>query len=214
MSGVRVVERTTPVRHSFYARAELQAWLGAVFVALCWAQSLWAGVQRTPMGGLSPAAGVALGLVLVLLAAAAEAAISCGVWRALDRTPGWGALTLRVFGASVPEAFAAGVLAGSPSFPDPWGVWLCGARAGEGFLPGSGVGFAFAGFGLLTLLRLALSAHAQARLARAPRTHGMLVVIALYLVTRLVLLWSFDLTQGHSFEPWGMLAWPATTSLA
>ncbi|MCE9628064.1 MAG: hypothetical protein K8R56_09120 [Candidatus Eisenbacteria bacterium] len=210
MSHVRAISVPPPRVHS----SEAQAWLGAAFVALLWWQALWAGAQRMVTLGLPPLASTLLGLTLVLLAAAAESAIACGAWRALGRTPGWGALTLRVFGASVPEAFAAGVLAGAPLLSEPWPVWLCGVRAAEGWLPGSGTAFAFAGFGLLTVLRLALSAHAQARLARAPLGHGMLVVLALYLLTRLIMLWSFDLMQGHSFEPWGVVAWPATSSLA
>lgn len=210
MAHVRAVSVPPPRVHT----SEAAAWLGAAFVLLLWWQALWAGAQRMDTLGLSPFVSTLLGLSLVLLAAAAESAIACGAWRVLGRTPGWGALMLRVIGASAPEAFAAGVLAGAPLLAAPWPVWLCGVRAADGWLPGSGSAFAFAGFGLLTLLRLALSAHGQARLARAPLAHGMLVVAALYVATRLLMLWSFDLMQGHSFEPWGVLAWPATSSLA
>jgi hypothetical protein len=209
MAHVRAVSVPPPRIRTF----ELHAWLGAAFVLLLWWQSLWAGAERMASLGLPPAVSASLGLALVLLAAAVEAAVACGAWRGLGHAPGWGALTLRVLGASVPEAFAAGVIAGAPRLAEPWPVWLCGARAADGWLPGSGGAFAFAGLGLLTLLRLALSAHAQARLARAPLAHGMLVVLALYLLTRLVMVWSFDLTQGHSFEPLGVVAWPATSSL-
>lgn len=207
MAHVRAVRVPPPRVQSSPA----PVWLGALFVAVLWWQSLWAGAAHMPALGLPMFAATALGMAFVLLAAAAEAAIACGLWRVLGHEPDWGGVTLRVFGASVPEAFAAGVLAGTPQLPEPWPVWLCGVRAGVGWLPGSGVAFAFAAFGLLTVLRLVLSAHAQARLARTRFAHGMLVVLALYLVSRLIMLWSFDLMHGRSLEPWGMLAWPETS---
>jgi hypothetical protein len=51
--------------------------------------------------------------------------------------------------------------------------------------------------------RLLLSARVQAGAARASFARALLVVLALYLATRLVMWWSFDLLQGRSFQRWG-----------
>lgn len=180
-------------------QGEVHAWITALCVSILWLQVLWAGAPRFASGTLTPEWATVLGLATQWACVLIEAAGARMVWFAVGASPSFAALAARIFAASAAEAFAVGMLVGAPEWPAPLAVALCGARADPGFLALGGAGSAFAAFGVLTVLRLVVSAHAQARLARASFGRGMLVVAALYLVTRLVLWWGFDLLQGRSF---------------
>ena len=179
--------------------AEAHVWVTALCVSILWLQVLWVGAPRLASGTLTPAWATVLGLATQWVCVLLEAAGARILWLAAGASPSWGALTARIFVASAAEAFAAGVLVGAPELPAPVAIALCGVRADPGFLALGGADSAFAAFGGLTVLRLVVSAHAQARLARASFGRGMLVVVGLYLATRLALWWAFDLLQGRSF---------------
>ncbi len=194
---------------------ERHAWVTAGIAALLWAQAIHAGAPQLSAGFLTPGIATALGCATQLVCVSIEAMCARLMWLVFGHAPSYPALTARILTASACEAFAAGVLVGAPALPVPLALVLCGPRVAPGYYAHSGAESAFAAFGALTVLRLVVSAAEQARLARGSFARGMLVVVALYLVTRLVLLWGFDLLQGHSFESAvGILSWPVTPSLA
>lgn len=208
---------STPATHLPPPRtrhAEAHAWITAGFALALWAQVLWAGAPEVSSGRLTPSLALTLGLATQCVAVLIEAASARMLWFALGLSPGYGALFARILAASAAEAFAVGVLAGSPALPPAAAAFLCGPRAIAGFDAASGVESAFAALGALAVLRMLVSAHGQASLARSSFARGMLVVGALYLSTRLALAWGFDLLQGRSFQgPVGILSWPVMPSL-
>ena len=103
--------------------------------------------------------------------------------------------------ASACEAFAVAIVTGHVPMARPLALLLCGMRAAPGAWVTSGFGRAFAAMGLLTLMRIMLSAQAQARLAGVPLMRGIGVVGSLHLAARLVMWWGSDLLQGRSFQP-------------
>ena len=188
--------------------------LTALFALLFWFDVLWTAARHTAHPGLSPFADAAVGCATQCVFSALEAAAAQLLWGAAGYRVRWHALATRVLAVSAAEAFAVSVASGGTLLPRAVAIVLAGARAVPEALPGSAAPAAFAAFGALTVLRLLLSAHAQARLARAPFTRGLAVVLALYLATRLAMWWTSDLVQGRSFEPWGVLAWPTAVTSA
>ena len=179
---------------------EGHARLTALLVGLVWAEVLWAAAQHA-RGDVSPGIMALGGLGAQLMFCAFEALVAAMVWRAQDRPVTWSALFTRVLAASACEAFAVAIVTGHISMARPLALLLCGMRASTGTWITSGFGRAFAAMGLLTLVRIMLSAHAQARLARVPLVRGLWVVGSLHLAARLVMWWGSDLLQGRSFQP-------------
>lgn len=175
----------------------------ALLVAVFWFDVLWECARLAPRSNLPPLAVALVGLASQLLFCALEAGAARAAWQALGHAPNWHALVTRVLAASSAEAFAVSVAAGGTVLPSWLAQLLAGARALPLAQPDSGAVHAFAGFGVLTVVRIALSAHAQARLVGARFARGLLVVAGLYLATRLAMWWSSDLAQGRSFQPWG-----------
>jgi hypothetical protein len=165
--------------------------------------TMWLDVLHDAAGSGHPFAPwlVALcGLAAQLAFTAAETAAAAMAWRLLGRSVGWLALGSRVLVASAAETLAVSIAAGRARLPHVWAVALVGERA-LGASPAHGVAAAFAATGLLTLVRIVLSAGLQARAARASFATAIGVVLALWLVSRLAVWWTFDLLQGRSFQP-------------
>ncbi|MBI1795603.1 MAG: hypothetical protein HY076_08930 [Candidatus Eisenbacteria bacterium] len=81
------------------------------------------------------------------------------------------------------------------------GPALLGSGADASGHAATGVMAAFGNVGAFALLRVAMTAWAAARGTGRPLRHTMLVVGAAWIITRLVMLWSFDLFKGMSPVP-------------
>ena len=175
----------------------------ALLVTLFWFDVLWEGARLHPTSGLGPLAVALVGLASQLVFSCLEALAARAAWQMLGHEPTWGALATRIVAASSAEAFAVSIATGGTGLPSWLAQLLAGALAAPLATTDTGLAFAFSGFGVLALVRLALSAHAQARLVRVPFARGALVVSVLWLATRLIMWWSSELAQGRSFQPWG-----------
>jgi hypothetical protein len=182
--------------------------LTALLVSALWFDVLWSATRHGHAAGLPPAAAAAIGLASQWLVCALESVAARAAWRTLGRRAAWHELWPRILAASAAEAFAVSIATGNPSLPSWLAQLLAGARAAPLAAGDTGLAFAFAGFGVLALLRMLVSAHAQARLVGARLSHALALVLAFYLATRLAMWWSSDLMQGRSFEPWGIFPCP------
>jgi len=201
MTLSRAVDVAPPVARS----PEIRVWIVAALVASLWLEVLLESAHGSTAGSLAPGAAAWAGLAAQTAFTAAEAFVAAGAWRLVGREPRWRALAPRLLAVSSVEAFAVAVTARQLALPSALAIVLAGPRAAATVLAGSGAAFAFSAFGALALLRLALSAHVQARVADAPLRYGLGIVAVLYLATRLGLWWTFDLMQGRSFESAGGL---------
>lgn len=180
-------ERERPVR------------LTALVVTLGWVHVLHRAALHAPTS--TPATvWVAAGLGAQLAFSVFEAGVATAVWRATGARVGVTTLLPRVLAASAAEVFAIAILIGDVPLPPRLAALLCGARAWPGAWAESGLARAWAATGLLALVRIALSAHAQARVADAPFPRGLAVVGSLHLFARLALWWGSELILGHSFQ--------------
>ncbi len=181
------------------AGVDLRYW--AVALLLC---TVWFEVLRrmpAPSNELPAWLVPVTGLASQLLYTACEALVAVGLWRALGSSVRWSALVPRLIVASSPDLLAMSIAVGESRPPHAIALWLAGIRAdGPGAIT-SGVAFAFAGAGLLTSLRLLLSARLQAGAARASFPRALLIVGGMWLASRLLMWWSYDLLQGRSFRP-------------
>lgn len=76
---------------------------------------------------------------------------------------------------------------------------LAGPMALDGVHPaGSGIDAAFGNFGVLTILRIGMTAWAQARGTGRPLRGPLAITVGAWLLTRLTAWWSFDLVRGLS----------------
>ena len=191
---------------------EVRARIIAVLVATLWFDILHDAARHATGTSLPPWLAALAGLATQLAFTAIEAALAVAAWRAAGVRIEWRALAPRLLAVSSAEAVAVAIAAGRSTLTPALTVGLAGVRASSGFTPRSGPEFAFAAFGALALVRLLLSAHAQARVARASYPRALLVVAAFYLATRLVMWWSFELMQGRSFQSLGEIAWPDRAS--
>jgi len=185
---------------------------GAVPLLYAWIAWSWWGELRAQLAAL-PESAAAHGVGAMAAAAVAaripsvlsEAALYTLWWKVRGlRLPYWRfvccvatfstidllGFTIRRAAADAPEALrlAAAVLAGPASMD---------ASAA----PASGVAAAFGNLGLLTLLRMAVTAWAQARGIGRPLAGPLLVTAVAWLFTRLVAWWSVDLLRGLSPIP-------------
>jgi hypothetical protein len=174
----------------------------ALLATAVWGAVLYGVTLHTGELTIAPWLAVTAGLVTQLAFTAGEAAACAAAWSMSGAAVRWYALVPRLLAVSSIECLAMAITAAGERVPGPLAVWLAGARA-AGARPVSGLGFAFGACGLLTLIRLLLSARAQAGVARASFARALGVVLVLYLATRLAMWWSFDLMQGRSFERWG-----------
>ena len=190
-------------------RADLRAWAFAAGAAAVWFEVLWRTAQELPVSSLSPAVTAAAGLATQLAFTALEASLGVAAWSIAGRRVRWEELAPALLVVSLSEAFAVGLVAGSPALPAAWRVVLAGARAATEPVAGGALAQAFAGLGLLTLARLALATHAHAAALRRgagpapahPERKAALLVLAFYAASRLAIWWGVDLVRGRSFEP-------------
>jgi len=203
MTIPRVHAAPSPAHLPACRAAELRMWIVAALAAAFWFDVLADAARRGVMSagdpGFPPGAAGAAGLTAQLAFTCCEALVAGGAWRLLGHAARWRSLAPRLLAVSAAEAFAVALASGQVALPAPLAVVLAGTRAAGGGPAASGAAFAFSTFGLLTLVRLALSADAQARVAQAPPARSLLLVAAFYLATRVALAWGFDLVQGQSF---------------
>ena len=176
--------------------SEPAMWALALAIGAVWFFVLAAS---SPAGRATPAwlAPVA-GLATQCLFAACEAVTAGALWRAIGKRAAWRSLLPRLLVASAPEALAVSLVANRALWPHSLVIGLAGPR---GLSPAtSGLAFAFASAGALTLARLVLSALLQSRAARANVFTALAIVAGMWLVTRLVMWWTFDLLEGRSFR--------------
>lgn len=177
--------------------------LTALLVAVLWFDVLWESSRHLRVRALPPLAATVAGLTMQSLFTALEAHAARAAWRATGRALRWRELAPRLFAVSSAEAFALSIATGGTVLPSWLAQLLAGARAAPGAVPDTGLAFAFAAFGVLTVRRVVLSAHTQARLAGARWSHAFGLVTLLYLATRIAMWWSSDLMQGCGFQLWG-----------
>jgi hypothetical protein len=178
-------------------------WLFAALTLIFWFEVLRRSAEVAGRESPAPAVIALVGLVSQLGFTALEAVLGVAIWASLGTAARWSTLMPLLLTASAAEAAAVAVITGQPALAAPWPVLLAGARAAGG--AGSPGAFlqAFAGFGLLTLVRLSLAAHAHATAARTDWRRAALVVLGFYLASRCAMWWTLDLMRGHSFEATG-----------
>lgn len=174
--------------------------LFVVAVALMWHDTLVAQLTHSPdlaPQRVAPRFAAACGVCTQLAFSALEAFLYACAWRATGRTLPWLRTAAALFVISSFEAFALSLL----QRPDASSLaWLVGARAiWPGGIAVSGWDRAFGALGVLALMRLALTAHVQARGSGAGRGHASAMVLAGWLGSRLALWWTADLLRGRSF---------------
>jgi hypothetical protein len=180
------------------ARAsDARAWGTALLVVPLWIAALVRAARAWPAPPLSGAAMVAAALAAQALATLGEALALRTAWGALGRRAAVRALAPRLFAASAAEAFAVAVAAGTGALPVGLAVVLAGARAASD-APTGAWGRAWAALGVLTLVRLALSAAAQAEVARVRWRDALVVALVAWLATRLAMWWTLVLLQGRT----------------
>ena len=189
----------------------LRAWGFAWLAAAIWFEVLWRAAELAPPARLSTAMAAAVGLATQVAFVAVEASLGTAAWAVLGRRVRWRSLAPALLTASVAEAVAVWVVSGASRLPEPVRVLLVGARGALEPTSESSLSRAFAGFGLLAILRLLLTtcAHADALKAcagpqlshRRRWQDAVLLVLAFYGASRLALWWGLDLLRGRSFEP-------------
>jgi len=171
----------------------------ALLVATMWLEVLEASARAGHTA--APWLVAAVGLAAQLAFTAGEAAAGAAAWGLIGHRVRWSVLAPRLLVASAVETLAVSVAAGRAHVPRGWALALAGPRAVEPATPPHGLAAAFAAVGLLTLVRMLLSAWLQARAARAQFGCAIALVFALWLGSRLAVWWTFDLLQGRSFQP-------------
>src|SRR5262245_10293456 len=179
--------------------AGLRVWATALIGGVMWFEVVRdsAASAHAPRAWLVPV----LGLATQLLFTAAEAAVATVGWRALGTRVRWRSLAPRILVASSAETLAVSIAVGRAALPHAVALALAGPRAGGVIAPMNGAAAAFAAVGALALVRMLLSARLQADAAGAPIARAFWLVSAMWAVSRLALLWTFDLLNGRSFQP-------------
>jgi hypothetical protein len=180
-------------------RGELRVWVTALIVSTMWFQVLAESTRGRVAGAawLAPLAGLAAQLGFTAL----EAAIAMALWRALGARVSWSTLVPRLQISSAAETLAIDITSGHATLPRPIAVVLAGPRAADAAGASHGLAAAFAAAGVLALVRLILSASLQSRAAGAPFARAFGLVLFMWLASRLIVWWGFDLLQGRSFQP-------------
>jgi hypothetical protein len=188
-----------------------RAWAFAACAASIWFEALWRATHDAPASPLTPTVAAAVGLATQLVYTSLEASLATAAWSSLGRDVRWSALAPALLTASVTEAIAVSVIAERPYLPQAWRVALAGARALPEHVAMSPLAQAFAGFGVLALVRLALATWAHVEALRACGRHSTsasprwrdaaLMVLTFYTASRLAIWWGLDLFRGRSFEP-------------
>ena len=147
----------------------------------------------------------ALGVAARMLATLSEAGIYTLWWRSRGlRLPYW-RFQCWVAALSATDLVGYSLRRAAEDAPDA-GRWMIAALAGPGALgsSSSGVPGGMAGFGslgILTLIRVVMTAWAQARGIGRPLAGPLFLTASAWLVTRLIGWWSVDLMKGLSPVP-------------
>ena len=181
-------------------RREPSPWVFAILTAAFWFEVLWLGAVGADAPAMPPVFAATAGFASQIAFTAFEASLGVATWSVLGVRVRWTELTPRLLTASAAEAAAVAIAAGHPALAVPWGVLLAGSRADPNPMPQGALAQAFAAFGLLTIVRLALATHTHARTARVDARRAALVVLGFYLASRCAMWWTLDLMRGHSFE--------------
>ena len=175
-----------------------------VWLALVWLY--WFEISRetlaASLGDQATARAVtfaALGGVIGRIASEAiEAGFYVTFWRSLGRGLEFPRLFIAIASFSLLDAAAVGLTQWAGDSPPSWIVPFVGFRVLPEVLAGaSGLRVAFGGFGLLTLARIAGTAHAQ-RATGAGWGSTLGLTTALWLAGRVVTWWTVDLLRGMS----------------
>ena len=194
-----MLARTLPARSH---TQDAPLWPLLVFLAavsLFWHDTLLAQLARSPEAvprRFTPELAVWTGILTQAMFSALEAFLYARVWRVAGYKLPWARTAGALFVISSFEAFALTLLQrpDAASF-----VWLVGERAGwPGGIAASGLGRAFGACGLLAAVRVALTAHVQARGTRAHHAYAFAVTLAGWFCSRLALWWTTDLLRGRS----------------
>ena len=184
----------------------VRPWLQPFWYAYL-AFSWWgAGVAETAGAKLS-APAAALVPAGKLAGALSEAAFYALWWRGRGRRlPYWRFLCV-VVSASLADVVAIGLAQrardGSPA-TSAWLAWVAGLRLlGAGAFGSPSLRVAFGGFGLLTLLRLGMTASAQSRATGVRAAEAFATTAIVWLLCRIAAWWVTDLLRGRSPLPIG-----------
>lgn len=137
---------------------------------------------------------------------ALEAAFYLAWWRSLGAPFRFGRFFAWIAGLSLIDAWALGVRVIARDQGGAWAMWLAplvgldllreGAPAGA-----SSLQLAFGTLGITTLVRIGLTAHAQARETGRGVAKPLLLTCVLWLACRVVTWWTLDLARGASPMP-------------
>ena len=164
-----------------------------------WALAMFDAIERGRTGP-SPLPPLALALAaaaLVGMGAIVEAWLYSVAWRAMACTFAPWRVAAQTYALSLLDVTALSLMAEAHAHPEraAWIAWLVGPRACTP-APDGALATAFAGAGLLALLRAGLLAGAHASAARVSWPRAAMVVAAGWVLTRLVLWWTVDLVTG------------------
>jgi hypothetical protein len=175
-----------------------------LWVGWSWWKEIFAQTEAAAMtaAGAAPAALVWLGLGARGLATLTEAAVYVLWWKSHGARLRYWRFAAWIAALSAADLFGFALGRAAQHAPDVVRI-LCAILAGplaggDPWVVASGAMAAFGNLGLLTLLRIGVTAWAQARgTGRSPG--GALVVTGhAWLLTRLATWWSFDLLRGMS----------------
>ena len=194
MTSYSIAPASVPAKDLGEARLRVTALL----VAAMWFEVLYETAQMGRMH--MPWVVAVAGLIAQLAFTAAEAAVASAGWRVLGKRVRWSALGSQLLVASSAETLAASIASGRTHLSRGWALALAGPRAIASAAPPHGLAAAFAATGVLAIVRMLFSAGLQARTARATFGTSLGLVLAMWLVSRLAVWWTFDLLQGRSFQ--------------
>ena len=187
-----------PASERVVEHGEARIRVTALLVAMMWFEVLYGAAQVRRAH--TPWIVALAGLISQLAFTAAEAAVAAAAWRVLGKHVRLSTLAARLLVASSAETLAVGIASGRAYLSRDWALLLAGPRAAEATGPLHGLAAAFAATGVLAFVRVLFSAALQARAARASFAAALGLVLALWLVSRLAVWWTFDLFQGRSFQ--------------
>jgi hypothetical protein len=179
--------------------AGLGAWWWQVFTS----ELALSGDGARPLVPAAPALAASLALAGKLGGWLIEAGCYGLFWRSRGlRLPFWRFLCV-LLSASVADLVSSALLALARDHPGPMAHWLW-PIAGPQLLEGTPFGepgslrAAFGTAGLLTGVRILVTAHAQARALAVPLGGALALTLGAWLSTRIALLWTMDLLTGMS----------------
>ena len=192
-----------------------QAALGLAAIALVWGVItrqvfMGAGIDETFAGSEVPDIPVTLFTVASVAGRftglALEAAFYLAWWRSWGAPFRFGRFFAWIAGLSLIDAWALGLRTIARDHGGSIATWLAPVVGIDLWREGpagsaSSIGLAFATFGLTTIARIGLTAHAQARETGGRLWKPLLLTSVLWLACRVVTWWTLDLARGASPMP-------------